>query len=110
MHLFNPIVEVCLLSRLALDGGLLLHAAGIAVQDQGYVFTGASGTGKSTIAQLFADQGALILSDERVILRQQGALSPSMEHPGSAPDSTRRTLRARSPASTGSHTVSIAIA
>lgn len=73
MHLFNPIVEVCLLSRLALDGGLLLHAAGISSQNQGYVFTGASGTGKSTIAQLFADQGALILSDERVILRRQRA-------------------------------------
>jgi hypothetical protein len=73
MHLFNPIVEVCLLSRLALDGGLLLHAAGVSIQDQGYVFTGASGTGKSTIAQLFANQGALILSDERVILRRQGA-------------------------------------
>lgn len=73
MHLFNPIVEVCLLSRLALDGGLLLHAAGISVQDQGYVFTGASGTGKSTISQLFAEQGALILSDERVIMRQHGS-------------------------------------
>jgi hypothetical protein len=73
MHLFNPIVEVCLLSRLALDSGLLLHAAGVSIQDQGYVFTGASGTGKSTIAQLFADQGALILSDDRVILRRQGA-------------------------------------
>jgi hypothetical protein len=73
MHLFNPIVEVCLLSRLALDGGLLLHAAGVFIHDQGYVFTGASGTGKSTIAQLLADQDALILSDERVILRRQGA-------------------------------------
>jgi hypothetical protein len=72
MHLFNPIVEVCLLSRLALDGGLVLHAAGVSFQEQGYVFTGASGTGKSTISQLFADQGALVLSDERVILRRQG--------------------------------------
>ena len=73
MHLFNPIVEVCLLSRLALDSGLLLHAAGVTTHDQGYVFTGASGTGKSTISQFFADQGALILSDERVILRQHGS-------------------------------------
>jgi hypothetical protein len=73
MHLFNPIVEVCLLSRLALDGGLILHAAGVSFQEQGYVFTGASGTGKSTIAQLFADHGALVHSDERVILRRQGA-------------------------------------
>lgn len=71
MHLFNPIVEICFLSRLALDGGLLLHAAGVSMHDQGYIFTGASGMGKSTIAQLFADRGALILSDERVILRRQ---------------------------------------
>jgi hypothetical protein len=74
MHLFNPIIEVCLLSRLALDGGLLLHAAGISYQEQGYVFSGPSGAGKSTIAQIFADEGALILSDERVILRQQGSI------------------------------------
>lgn len=70
MHLFNPIVEVCLLSRLALDGGLILHAAGLTTQDEGYVFTGDSGTGKSTIAQFFAERGALVLSDERLILRQ----------------------------------------
>jgi hypothetical protein len=70
MHLFNPIVEICLLSRLALDGGLLLHAAGLSIQDGGYVFTGASGTGKSTIAQFFADRNALVLSDERLILRK----------------------------------------
>jgi hypothetical protein len=72
MYLFNPIIEVCFLSRLALDGGLLLHAAGVTHEEHGYAFTGASGTGKSTIAQLFADRGAFILSDERVILRPQG--------------------------------------
>ena len=70
MHLFNPIVEVCLLSRLALDGGLLLHAAGLTTQEEGYVFTGDSGAGKSTIAQFFAERGALVLSDERLIIRK----------------------------------------
>jgi len=70
MHLFNPIVEVCLLSRLALDGGLLLHAAGLTIQEEGYIFTGNSGTGKSTIAQFFAERGALVLSDERLIIRK----------------------------------------
>ena len=70
MHLFNPIVEICLLSRLALDGGLLLHAAGLTTQEEGYIFTGNSGTGKSTIAQFFAERGALVLSDERMIIRK----------------------------------------
>lgn len=72
MQLFNPLIEVCLLSRLSRDGGLLLHAAGLVLDKQGYVFTGASGTGKSTVAELFANQDAVVLSDERVILRRHG--------------------------------------
>lgn len=71
MYLFNPVIEVCLLSRLARDGGLLLHAAGLSSQQHGYVFTGPSGAGKSTIAQRFADRQAFVLSDERVVLRHQ---------------------------------------
>ncbi|MEQ1795779.1 MAG: hypothetical protein ABL970_16475 [Nitrospira sp.] len=70
MHLFNPILEVCLLSLLARDGGILLHASGLAYQDMGFVFTGASGTGKSTLAGWFAGRDALVLSDERMILRR----------------------------------------
>jgi hypothetical protein len=72
MQLFNPLIEVCLLSRLAREGGLLLHAAGLSFREKGFVFTGASGTGKSTIAELFAHRGAEVLSDERVILRKLG--------------------------------------
>lgn len=70
MHLFNPILEVCILSRLALNGGLLLHASGLAYRDMGFVFTGASGAGKSTLAGWFAKRGGRILSDERMILRR----------------------------------------
>lgn len=69
MYLFNPIVEVCFLTRLAREGGFLLHAAGLVSQKHGYVFTGPSGAGKSTIAQIFADRQASVLSDERVVLR-----------------------------------------
>jgi hypothetical protein len=72
MQLFNPLIEVCLLSRLSRDGGLLVHAAGLVFNNQGFVFTGPSGTGKSTIAELFAHRGATILSDERIILRRHG--------------------------------------
>jgi hypothetical protein len=72
MQLFNPLIEVCLLSHVAREGGLLLHAAGLSFYEQGYVFTGASGTGKSTIAELFANRGAAVLSDERLILRKSG--------------------------------------
>ncbi len=70
MHLFNPVLEVCLLSILAREGGFLLHASGLVYQGNGLVFTGASGTGKSTLAGWFAGAGALVLSDERMILRR----------------------------------------
>lgn len=70
MHLFNPLIEACLLSHMAREGTLLLHAAGLFSHEQGYLFTGASGTGKSTIADFFAERGALILSDERIIIRK----------------------------------------
>ncbi len=72
MQVFNPIVELCLVSRVALDGGLVLHAAGVLSSQQGLIFTGPSGAGKSTLAQRFADQGASVLSDERIILRIDG--------------------------------------
>lgn len=72
LHIINPIVEACLLTRLARDGGLLLHAAGIATEQGGLAFTGASGAGKSTISDFYAARGARVLSDERVILRAIG--------------------------------------
>ena len=71
MYLFNPVIEVCFLTRLAREGGLLLHAAGLASQQKGLVFTGPSGSGKSTIAHMFADRQARVLSDERIVLRCQ---------------------------------------
>ncbi len=69
-YVLNPIAEVCLVTRLAWEGGLLLHAAGVMTKHGGWVFTGPSGAGKSTISDFFAARGALVLSDERVIIRQ----------------------------------------
>jgi hypothetical protein len=75
-HVINPIVELCLVTRLARDGGLLLHAAGILTDRGGQVFTGPSGAGKSTLSDFFAAAGETVLCDERVILRRvAGALS-----------------------------------
>jgi len=46
---------------------LLLHGVGLTIQDQGHVFFGPSGAGKTTIAALAAGWGELF-SDENVIL------------------------------------------
>lgn len=75
-YVLNPIAEVCLVTRLAWEGGLLLHAAGVVTNRGGWVFTGPSGAGKSTMSDIFAARGASVLSDERVIIRQMnGAFS-----------------------------------
>lgn len=70
MKILNPVVEVCLLTRIARDGGLLLHSAGVLSPTGGYIFTGASGTGKSTLSGFFDTRGASVLSDERMIIRK----------------------------------------
>jgi hypothetical protein len=72
MKILNPLVEVCLLTRLAREGGLLLHSAGILSPAGGYIFTGASGAGKSTLSGFFDAHGASVLSDERMIIRKSG--------------------------------------
>ncbi len=73
MHVLNPLAEVCLLTRLGREGGFLLHSSGVLMQDEGWVFTGHSGAGKSTMSGLLASRGARVLSDERTIIRRGGA-------------------------------------
>lgn len=72
MQILNPIVELCLVTRVARDGGIVLHSAGVLSPKGGYIFTGPSGAGKSTLAQLLAEAGASVLSDERMIVRRSG--------------------------------------
>lgn len=72
MHVLNPVAEVCLLTRLGREGGLLLHSSGALMNKEGWIFTGRSGAGKSTMSGLLAGRGASVLSDERMILRRRG--------------------------------------
>lgn len=69
LEVINPIVEVCLITKLARSGGVLLHSAGVLAGKAVWVFTGQSGAGKSTISDLFAGRDRRVLSDERMILR-----------------------------------------
>lgn len=70
LEIINPTVELCLLTRLARDGGLQLHAAGMKIDLEGFIFTGPSGAGKSTISGFFISKGAFGLSDETLLLRK----------------------------------------
>lgn len=54
-------------------GGLTIHASGVKDIDKGYLFTGLSGIGKSTMANLWKDKGALVINDDRLIIKPEGA-------------------------------------
>ncbi|RWX47449.1 hypothetical protein H206_00543 [Candidatus Electrothrix aarhusensis] len=50
--------------------GLIIHAAGGAIQGKGMVFSAHSGIGKSTICRLLSQsQGNILFSEERIIIR-----------------------------------------
>jgi len=66
-------MEILLFANwLAGRGDLILHAAGVAVNDEGYAFAGVGGAGKSTLAaKLARDPSVTVLGEDQVILRHQ---------------------------------------
>jgi hypothetical protein len=70
-----PLDELLMIHLLAAGRGVEIHACGVVDSGgQGYLFTGQSGAGKTTMARLWQKAegagGALILSDDRIILRK----------------------------------------
>jgi hypothetical protein len=66
-----PLDQILAMYYLSVNGGVIFHAAGIAVSGKGYVFPGPSGAGKSTICRQFKGRRRVeILSDDRIIVRQ----------------------------------------
>lgn len=50
--------------------GIILHSACISLKGRGYLFAGVSGSGKSTISEIWQqDKDAEVLTDERVLIR-----------------------------------------
>src|SRR5205823_10646703 len=62
----DSLLRVVLSLVLPRQGGLLVHAAGLARDGRGYLFPGVSGAGKTTVARLSPD--ATLLSDELSIV------------------------------------------
>ncbi len=60
------VLQTAFSSRLPLNGGLPLHAAGVVMDGRGLAFFGPSGAGKSTLAATFPGE---LLSDELVIVQ-----------------------------------------
>jgi len=64
------ILRLCLSTCVPLRGGLMLHASAVEHEGKGFVFTGVSGSGKSTVIKLLQGAGvARSLGDEVTVLR-----------------------------------------
>jgi hypothetical protein len=50
-------------------GDIMIHASGVDHAGYGYLFSGVSGRGKSTIARLWDNAGAKVIHDDRLIIR-----------------------------------------
>ena len=65
---FQPLGPILLNYITHHAGGVMLHSSGVKDNENGYVFTAVSGTGKSTMAGLWQKTGAQIINDDRLVL------------------------------------------
>ena len=74
---FNPVAypldQILLMNYLARHDGVIIHAAGWALNGSGWVFPGKSGAGKTTLARcLSSRKRGQLLSDDRIVIRRTG--------------------------------------
>lgn len=54
-------------------GDIMIHASGVNNAGKGYIFSGISGRGKTTMAKLWDRSGAKVIHDDRLIIRNTGS-------------------------------------
>jgi hypothetical protein len=67
-----PLDGLILYYLTVINGDIMIHASGINNAGIGYIFSGVSGRGKSTMAMLWDKAGARVIHDDRLILRNTG--------------------------------------
>jgi len=66
-----PLDQVLIINLLSFSRGLLVHACAVNYKGEGLLFVGKSGSGKTTISNLWhGNNGTRILSDDRIIIRR----------------------------------------
>ena len=53
-----------------MHGDIMIHASGVNYAGRGYLFSGVSGRGKTTIARLWDKAGGKVIHDDRLIIRK----------------------------------------
>ena len=65
-----PLDGLILYYLTVISGDIMIHGSGVNYNNQGYLFSGISGMGKTTMAKLWDDHGAEIIHDDRLIIRK----------------------------------------
>jgi hypothetical protein len=65
-----PLDGLILYYLTVIHGDIMIHASGVNINGNGWLFSGMSGKGKSTLAKLCEDSGARVIHDDRLILRK----------------------------------------
>jgi hypothetical protein len=67
-----PIDGLILYYLTVMNGDIMIHASGVNHASKGYLFSGVSGRGKTTIAKLWDNSGAKVIHDDRLIIKRAG--------------------------------------
>jgi len=67
-----PLDGLILYYLTVINGDFMIHASGVNNMGRGYIFSGVSGKGKSTLAGLWDKTGAKVIHDDRLIVRKSG--------------------------------------
>lgn len=68
-----PLDGLILYFLTSLKGDIMIHGSGIFCDGKGWVFTGKSGSGKTTMAKIFDSSGDRVVHDDRLILVKEDA-------------------------------------
>jgi hypothetical protein len=66
-----PLDGLVLYYLTVIHSDILIHASGVTYNNTGYLFSGVSGRGKSTMARIWDEYGAKVIHDDRLIIRKQ---------------------------------------
>jgi hypothetical protein len=69
-----PLDGLILYYLTAINADIMMHASGVSYNGRGYLFSGVSGKGKTTMSLLWDNIGAQVIHDDRLIIRNTGGI------------------------------------
>ena len=87
-----PLDGLILYYLTVINGDIMIHASGVNISGHGYLFSGVSGKGKSTMARLWDEAGARVIHDDRLILRNTGGVYKMFNTPVYNNDEPRESI------------------